>query len=131
MKKLTKPQTAIAVVAAAVVVGGSVYAYAENKKAYEHEQRCLSVEGELIKLARENREVNDQLNQLMRNNGSDQLIVFAQNRARIAELMARSKSLMEQIYGKSGWAPALKNECGQPRVAKVVATYPDLFPTSP
>jgi hypothetical protein len=129
MKKLTRPQTATAIVAAAVVIGGSVYAYTENKKAYEHEQRCLSVESEIVKLGREKKEVGDQLDQLIVNDDSDYAkILYMQNEARIAELMAREKSLREQLIGDSGWFPVLKNECGAPRAAKVVETNPSLFP---
>ena len=133
MKRLTRPQTAIPCAVVAVVIGGSIYAYTENKKAYDHEQRCLSLEGELIRLAKEKKEVNDQLDQLMTDKyGSDYAnSVFMQSRERIIELMARGSSLQEQMIGNNGWAPALRNECGDPRFAKVVRTYPDLFPTKP
>lgn len=132
MKKLTKPQATVAVVVAAVVAGGSIYAYTENKKAYEHEQRCLSIEGELIRLARERKEVNDQLSRLVINDNSDYALgVFMQNRARIAELAAKNETLVEQMVGANGWLPALVNECGQPRAVKLSKSYPDLFPTSP
>ena len=132
MKKLTRPQTAIAIVVAAVVIGGSIYAYTEKKKAYDKEQRCLSLEGEIFRLARERKEINAQLDQLVVTDKSDYAAsIFMENRGRISELMARNNSLADQIYGGSGFFPALINECGRPRAAKIVANNPDLFPTTP
>jgi hypothetical protein len=129
MKKLTRPQTAIAIVVAAVVLGGSIYAYTEKKKAYEHEQRCLSLEGKLVKLGREIKENNAQLHQLVITDGSGYAAsVFMLNKGRIEELMARNNSLGAEMYGGSAFYPTLIKECGQPRAAKLVKNNPDLFP---